>query len=33
MANKVALAVIALIVLWVTGFGALSRVFFPGRTR
>jgi hypothetical protein len=33
MANKIALAVIALIVLWVTGFGSLARVFLPGRKR
>jgi hypothetical protein len=33
MANKIAIAVIVLIVLWVTGFGALGRVFLPGRSR
>jgi hypothetical protein len=33
MANKIAIAVIILIVLWVTGFGALARVFMPGRSR
>jgi len=33
MANKIAIAVIVLIVLWVTGFGALTRVFMPGRRR
>jgi hypothetical protein len=33
MANKIAIAVIILIVLWVTGFGALSRTFLPRRSR
>jgi hypothetical protein len=33
MANRIAIVVIVLIVLWVTGFGALSRVFLPRRTR
>jgi hypothetical protein len=31
MANKIAIAVIVLIVLWVTGFGALLRIFLPTR--
>jgi hypothetical protein len=33
MANKIAIAFIVLIVLWVTGFGALGRIFLPRRTR
>jgi hypothetical protein len=33
MANKIAIAMIVLTVLWVTGFGALLRFFLPGTTR
>jgi hypothetical protein len=33
MANKIAIIFIILVVLWVTGFGALSRVLLPRRTR
>jgi len=33
MANKIAIAFIVLVVLWVTGFGALGRVFLPTRSR
>jgi hypothetical protein len=32
MANKIALVFIVLVILWVTGFGALTRVLLPGRT-